>query len=224
MGGITEVIHVIIVDDQQIVREGLKLILSLYKDDINVVGEASNGKGLLEYLAANKQPEVILMDIKMPVMDGIEATKQVKEKYPHIKIIILTTFNDNEFIFSGLKNGADGYILKDSDAEDILAAIKTACQGNILLNPNITTKVVRALIEAEDHKQVQSQFNQDETLLELLTPREMEVAKYVMEGKSNKMISHELFITEGTVKNYVSKILEKLNLKNRSELIVFFSF
>lgn len=206
-------VNIVIVDDQQIVREGLKMILSLH-EDVQVIGEAVNGAEALEMLTYTS-PDVILMDIKMPIMDGIEATKLVKSKYPDVKVIILTTFNDNEYIFSGLKHGADGYILKDSGSQEIMNSIKTACEGNILLNPQITREVVNAL---NSGKHIDSETVKHEHILHLLTPRELEVAKFIMEGKSNKEISNELFITEGTVKNYVSKMLEKLELKNRTEL------
>ncbi|MBY9080312.1 response regulator transcription factor [Paenibacillus sp. HN-1] len=206
-------VNIIIVDDQQIVREGLKMILSLH-DEVKVVGEASNGEEALELLAYTS-PEVVLMDIKMPVMNGIDATKLVKAKYPEIKVIILTTFNDREYIFTGLKNGADGYILKDSGSREIMDSIRTACEGNILLNPKITREVVNALNIVN---YAGSESLPNEQILELLTPRELEVAKCIMKGKSNKEISTELFITEGTVKNYVSRMLEKLELKNRTEL------
>ncbi|EEM85523.1 response regulator [Bacillus thuringiensis] len=210
---------VVIVDDQQIVREGLKMVLSLH-EEINIVGEASNGEELLELLS-HTYAEIILMDIRMPIMDGIVATKLVKEKYPEIKVIILTTFNDSEYIFTGLKNGADGYILKDSDSQEIIESIKTAFEGNILLNPKITLKVVKALNSANYKETVKAEFNENKQPSNLLTPRELEVAKHIMEGKSNKAISKELFITEGTVKNYVSRILEKLELNNRTELTLY---
>ncbi|MCY8144116.1 response regulator transcription factor [Bacillus haynesii] len=210
---------IVIVDDQQIVREGLKMVLSLH-DEINIVGEASDGEKLLELLTRT-QPEIILMDIRMPVMDGIEATKLVKEKYPDIKVIILTTFNESEYIFTGLKNGADGYILKDSDSQEIIDSIKTACEGNILLNPKVTLKVVKALNAVEHQKNIDQESGEREKLMQLLTPRELEVAKHIMEGKSNKAIGSALFITEGTVKNYVSRILEKLYLNNRTELCLY---
>lgn len=210
---------IIIVDDQQIVREGLKMILSL-REEINIVGEASNGEHLLDLLKQIR-PEIILMDIRMPVMDGIEATKLVKERYPDIKVIILTTFNDSEYIFTGLKSGADGYILKDSDSQEIIDSIKTACEGNILLNPKVTLKVVKALNSVEHNKELVQENNEKEQLVQLLTPREKEVAKQIMEGKSNKAISEALFITEGTVKNYVSRILEKLQMNNRTELSLY---
>ncbi|AQS42694.1 response regulator transcription factor [Bacillus velezensis] len=210
---------IIIVDDQQIVREGLKMILSLH-EEINIVGEASNGEHLLDLLKQIR-PEIILMDIRMPVMDGIEATKLVKERYSDIKVIILTTFNDSEYIFTGLKSGADGYILKDSDSQEIIDSIKTACEGNILLNPKVTLKVVKALNSVEHNKELVQENNEKEQLVQLLTPREKEVAKQIMEGKSNKAISEALFITEGTVKNYVSRILEKLQMNNRTELSLY---
>lgn len=210
-------VDIVITDDQQIVREGLKMILSLHEDEIQVIGEACNGKELLKLLE-NKKPEVILMDIRMPIMNGIEATKLVKEKYPEIKIIILTTFNEDEYIFEGLRCGADGYILKDSGSDEILNSIKSACEGNVLLNPMVTAKVVKAL----NSRNIKKNFNSNkESLLPLLTPRELEVAKHIMEGKSNKAIGEALFVTEGTIKNYVSRILEKLQLNNRSELILY---
>ncbi|MFC3746105.1 response regulator [Paenibacillus sp. GCM10012306] len=211
--------NIVIVDDQQIVREGLKMILSLHKE-INVIGEAANGEEALELLTYTS-PEVILMDIKMPVMDGIEATKLVKAKYPEIKVIILTTFNDSEYIFTGLKNGADGYLLKDAGAQEIIASIKTAREGNILLNPKITREVVNALNAVHHNKEFSAENTHNEQIMQLLTPRELEVARRIMEGKSNKAISNDLFITEGTVKNYVSRMLEKLELKNRTELTLY---
>lgn len=210
-------INLIIVDDQEIVREGLKMILSL-NEEINCIGEASNGKELIELLK-KLSPDVILTDVRMPVMDGIATTKFVKENYPHIKIIILTTFNEDEYIFEGLKQGADGYILKDSGSKEIINSIKTALGGSILLNPKVTEKVVKALNGINIQK-----TNQDEgkeKLLRTLTPRELEVAKHLMSGKSNKAISEALFVTEGTIKNYVSKILEKLQVNSRTELVVF---
>lgn len=213
-------IKVVIVDDQEIVREGLKMILSLH-EEIEIIGEAFNGEDLLRLLETNN-PEVILMDIRMPVMDGIKATKLVKEKYPQIKIIILTTFNEDEYIFDVLKNGADGYILKDSPSKEIIESIKTACEGNVLLNPKVTLKVIQALnsmndfeknISPKEKKQLDSQFN-------LLTQREKEVTEHILQGKSNKAIGEAMFVTEGTIKNYVSKILEKLELNNRAELML----
>jgi len=210
-------INTIIVDDQKIVRDGLKMILSL-DDQINILGEAGNGKELME-IVPEMMPDVILMDIRMPIMDGVETTKAIKEKYPDIKIIILTTFNEDEFIFKGLKNGANGYILKDSDSDILINAIKTAYKGNILLNPEVTKKIVNVL----NNNLNQNKDLENDEKLKLLTTRELDVAKLVADGKSNKSICEELFLTEGTIKNYVTKILDKLELDNRTELAIYIS-
>jgi DNA-binding NarL/FixJ family response regulator len=202
-------------DDQEIVREGIKMILSL-DDEISITGEAGNGRELLG-LIERDIPDVVLMDIRMPGLDGVEATKIIKQKYPEVRVIILTTFNEDEYIFKGLKNGADGYILKDSGSDDIIKAIKTAHHGNILLNPEVAAKVVRAL-NASDNKEHREN---NEKSLGLLTPRELEVARLVAEGKNNREIGNQLFLTEGTVKNYVTRILEKLELTSRTEIAIY---
>lgn len=212
-------INVILVDDQQIVREGIKMILSL-DDEINVLREAENGRQLLEILQETR-PDVILMDVRMPIMDGVEATRIVKERHNDIKVIILTTFNEDEYIFKGIKNGADGYILKDAGSEDIIKAIKTAYNGNMLLNPEVASKIVRAFNSLSIDKQTTSELKKQKKKLELLTQREMDVAKLVAQGKSNKDICHILFLTEGTIKNYLTKIFEKLELTSRTELALF---
>jgi len=214
-------INIILVDDQEIVREGIKMILSL-DEEIVILAEAANGKELLEILH-EVHPDVILMDVRMPIMDGVEATKIVKEKYKNIKVIILTTFNEDEYIFEGIKNGADGYILKDAGSDYIIKAIKTAYNGNILLDPEVATKIVRAYNSMAVDKQTPNQLNENKRKLEMLTQREIDVAKLVACGKSNKDICHILFLTEGTVKNYLTKIFEKLELTSRTELALFIS-
>ncbi|CAH1220404.1 Transcriptional regulatory protein DegU [Paenibacillus auburnensis] len=210
-------IEILIVDDQGIVRDGLKMILSLY-EEIAIVGEAANGEELLTLLQS-KVPDVILMDIRMPVMNGIEATAIVKQLYPGVKVIILTTFDEDEYIFDGLRSGADGYILKDSDSKEIIKCIRAANEGNLLLHPQVTTRIVNALHAIPPKPAEQAAAKPD--IRQLLTPREMDVAEQVMQGKSNKAIGQALFVTEGTVKNYVSHILDKLQLSSRSELILY---
>lgn len=212
-----KLIEIIIVDDQGIVRDGLKMLLSL-NEEIQVIGEAANGEELLSLLKT-KVPDVILMDIRMPVMNGIEATKAVKAQYPKVKVIILTTFNEDEYIFNGLKNGADGFMLKDSDLEEIIKSIKAAYEGTLMLHSQVTSKLINALQNIPEYPSPSSVETKD--LSKLLTPREMEVVEQIMQGKSNKTISTTLFLTEGTVKNYVSRILDKLELKSRSELIIY---
>ncbi|NRD76854.1 response regulator transcription factor [Bacillus sp. BRMEA1] len=209
--------NVMIVDDQGIVRDGLKMLLSL-NEEIRIIGEAVNGAELL-HLLEGTVPDVILMDIRMPVMNGIDATKAVKEIYPNVKVIILTTFNEDEYIFNGLKNGADGFILKDSDLKEIIKAIKAAYEGTLLLHPEVTSKLIHALQQVPEYSAASGMEKKD--LSNILTPREVEVVEQIMQGKSNKTISAALFLTEGTVKNYVSRILDKLELKSRAELIIY---
>ncbi|WP_213651898.1 response regulator transcription factor [Paenibacillus sp. J23TS9] len=212
--------RVMIADDQGIVRDGLNMILSLY-EEINVIAEAANGEELLALLQS-QVPDVILMDIRMPVMNGIDATKIVKQQYPGVKVLILTTFNEDEYIFSGLKNGADGYILKDTSSKEMIKAIHAAYEGNLLLQPEITNRIIQALHTTDNTAAMsgsESKVQKDLTLL--LTPREIEVAEQILQGKSNKAIGDALFLAEGTVKNYVSHILDKLELSSRAELILY---
>lgn len=212
-------IDIMIVDDQEIVREGLKMILSLDKE-INILGEASNGEELIDLLE-KVQSDVILMDVRMPKMDGVEATKIIKEKYENLKVIILTTFNEDEYIFKAIKNGADGYLLKDAGLKDIVKAIKSVHDGAMFLDPKVTMKVVKAFNSISNEKLDFKDKNKSE--LDELTSREKEVAKLVAQGKSNREISNILFLAEGTVKNYVTRILEKLDLSSRTELALFLS-
>ncbi|QHQ63385.1 response regulator [Anaerocolumna sedimenticola] len=206
-------ITIIIADDQDIIREGLKMILSL-DDNVKIIGEAENGKQLLEILSF-EQPDVILMDIRMPVMDGIEATAVVKRLYPNVKIIILTTFDEDEYLFGSLKNGADGYVMKDSGSKAILSAIQGACLGSMILDSSISGKTVNVISGFDTSKKVIEDLNG------ILTPRELDVVKQLLLGKNNHDIGETLFLTEGTVKNYISHILSKLELSSRAELLVY---
>lgn len=206
-------VRVLIVDDQSLIREGLSMMLSLY-DTVTVVGEAKNGREAIELLE-NVDIDLILMDIRMPIMDGVEATKIVKDKYPKIKVLILTTFNEDKYIFEGLKNGADGYLLKDLSSEELVKAIETVYQGNMLLQPGIAKQMINSIHEKDDTTNKLNKHNFNE-----LTKREYEIALLVGEGKSNKEISSKLFITEGTVKNHITKILDKLEIRDRTQLAV----
>ena len=201
-------IKVLVVDDQALIREGLNMMLGLY-EEIEVVGEANNGQEAIEMLG-KKDVNVILMDIRMPIMNGVEATKIIKEKYPHIKILILTTFNEDEYIFEGLNNGADGYILKDIGSKELVNNIKSIYQGDMLFHGEVAKTIASAL---RDKKDVQNKVS-----LKELTHREMEIAELIGQGKSNREISKMLFITEGTVKNHITNILSKLELRDRTQL------
>ncbi|WP_352420714.1 response regulator transcription factor [Proteiniborus sp.] len=203
-------IKVLIVDDQSLIREGLNMMLSLYSN-ISIVGEATSGKDAIEFLK-EKEVDLILMDIRMPIMDGVEATKVIKEKYSQTKVLILTTFNEDEYIIQGLKNGADGYLLKDISSEELVKAIQTVYEGNILLQPDVAKKIVNSMEENATNKNIKRDS------LKELTRREKEIALLIGEGKSNKEIAETLFITEGTVKNHITKILDKLDLRDRTQL------
>ncbi|GMG96423.1 response regulator transcription factor [Tepidimicrobium xylanilyticum] len=204
-------IKVLIVDDQALIREGLNMMLSLY-EDIHIIGEAINGQEAIKLLQ-EKETDVILMDIRMPIMDGVEATRIIKEKYPHIKIIILTTFNEDEYIFQGLNYGADGYILKDVSSKELINSIKSVYRGDMLFHGEVAKTIAGAIKGSKTIKK--------ESILESLTPRELEIAKLVGEGKSNKEISEMLYITEGTVKNHITRILDKLELRDRTQLVIY---
>lgn len=211
-------IRVMIVDDQGLIRDGLKMILSL-SEDIEVVGEAVNGEEAIDMLS-RVNPDVILMDIRMPVLNGVEATKIIKEKFSEVKILILTTFNEDEYIFEGLKYGADGYMLKDVKSDEIIKAIKEVYKGNVLLQPEIATKVVRAFNNISNHNEIDDN-REIKKSIKNLTPRELEISNLVADGKSNREIGKVLFITEGTVKNHLTRILGKLELRDRTQLALY---
>ncbi|WP_333638238.1 response regulator transcription factor [Tissierella praeacuta] len=206
-------IKVLIVDDQSLIREGLNMMLSLY-DTIFIVDEATNGKEAIEILG-REEIDLILMDIRMPVMDGVEATKQVKENYPNTKVLILTTFNEDEYIFEGLKSGADGYLLKDISSKELVKAIETVYRGNTLLQSDVAKKMIKSIGD-----KVNIQDSVDNTIFKELTKKEYEIALLIGEGKSNKEIGKILYIAEGTVKNHITKILSKLELRDRTQLAV----
>lgn len=204
-------IKVLIVDDQALIREGLSMMLSLYKE-IEVVGEAANGKDAVD-LVEEKEIDVVLMDIRMPIMDGVEATRVIKESYPHLKILILTTFNEDEYIFQGLNNGADGYVLKDVSSKELVNSIKSVYKGDMLFHGEVAKTIAGAVKGNVNMQREENIFND-------LTPREMEIARLIGEGKSNKEISKILYITEGTVKNHVTRILDKMDLRDRTQLAI----
>jgi len=202
-------ISVMIVDDQPIVRDGLKLILSL-SEEINVLCTASNGEEAVE-MCEKYEPDIILMDIRMPVMDGVKATGIIKERYPKVKIIVLTTFDDDSFIFEALKNGASSYLLKDVESGELINTIKIIYLGGTMLQNSVAARLVNKMNELSSQK----------SSTDNLTQRELEISKLVAEGLSNKEIASKLFITEGTVKNHISSILSKLGLSHRTQIALY---
>lgn len=206
-------IKILIVDDQALFREGLKTLLAV-QPDLAVVGEAGNGEGALR-LAATLRPDVILMDLRMPILDGVRTTERLRDVCPNARVIMLTTFDDDDLVFDGLRAGAIGYLLKDVSSEKLFEAIRAAAKGEYFLLPSITAKVVAEfarLPKAANPKQVE--------LAEPLSPRELEILRLVATGVSNKEIADRLVISEGTVKNHLSSILSKLAVKDRLQAVI----
>ncbi|HRU95044.1 MAG TPA: response regulator transcription factor [Anaerolineae bacterium] len=202
-------IRIVLVDDQAMFREGLRTLLTT-QPDFEVVGEAANGGEALR-LCATCQPEVVLMDLRMPVLDGVAATRQLHALYPDVRVIVLTTFDDDEDIFEGLRAGALGYLLKDASSAKLFEAVRAAARGESFLQPSVATKVV-----AEFARLVE-QAPRAETPVEALSERELAVLRLVAQGASNKEIAAALFIAEGTVKNHLTSILAKLEVRDRTQ-------
>lgn len=205
-------IKIIVADDQQLICDSLKIVLNT-QEDFEVIDTVQNGKEALESIAKNK-PDIILMDVRMPVMDGTVCTK---EKYPDVKVIILTTFDDDDFIFSALKYGASGYLLKGGSPQDIFQAIRTVYAGGAMINPNITEKVFKLFSKMA---QTNYSISVDQTEIQNLSHSEWLIIQQVGFGLSNKEIAAKLFLSEGTVRNYISKILDKLQLRDRTQLAI----
>ena len=205
-------IKVLIADDQALMVQGLSMILSQEKS-IEVVGTAVNGEEALAYCKVHPV-DVVLLDIRMPVMDGVEATLRIKEQSGNIKVLVLTTFNDDAYIFGSLKNGASGYLLKDALPEEIIQGILTVHQGGTLINPEVATKVVKRLSDREPEEPLDPRLHE-------LTTREKDICRLLALGHNNKEISEELFISEGTVKNNITRILDKLGIRDRTQLALF---
>ena len=208
-------IKVLIADDQELIRESLKIVLNTH-EDLQVIDTVEDGFGVLDSLKRNI-PDVILMDIRMPRMDGVYCTKMVKEAYPDVKIIILTTFDDDDFVFSALKFGASGYLLKGVSMDGLYQDILTVVSGGAMINPDIATKVFR-LFSKMANTNYAINVN-DDNVRELNKP-EWKVIQQVGFGLSNKEIAQKLFLSEGTVRNYLSSILSKLELRDRTQLAI----
>lgn len=196
-----------LVDDHAVLRDGLRNILSV-EEDIEVVGEAVTGDdALLQVEKCN--PDMILMDINMPMRNGVEVTGILKKKYPHIKVLVLTMHSHEEYFMSAIREGADGYLLKDAPSDQVVEAIRTVARGESVIHPSMTRKLL-AFHQQKETKQ------EDTTL----TEREKEVLLCLVEGLSNKEIADRLFISDKTVKIHVSKIFKKLNVKSRSQVVI----
>jgi DNA-binding NarL/FixJ family response regulator len=206
-------IRILLVDDQALFREGLRTLLSV-RPDLEVVGEAGNGQEAVE-AATKLRPDVVLMDLRMPVLNGVAATRRLQQELPECKVIVLTTFDDDEYVFDGLRAGAVGYLLKDVSSDRLVEAIRAAAQGNSFLEASIATRVVAEFTRLSGQNQVDA--SGERPLVEPLSERELEILAVLAGGASNREIAQQLHITEGTVKNHVTNILGKLGVRDRTQ-------
>jgi DNA-binding NarL/FixJ family response regulator len=211
-------IRLLLVDDQQLICQGLKAMLSL-ESDLEVIGVAHNGKAALEQVEA-LQPDVVLMDLKMPVMDGREATRQICQSFPNTSVLVLTTFDDDGYIVDAMRAGAKGYLLKDMPSEELAQAIRLVQSGYTQLAPGLMDKLMTGFSAAPTTPTPTAQPSKLPAL-EQLTPREQEVLRLIGKGLTNRDIAQQLFISEGTVKTHVTHLLNRLNLRNRSQLAIY---
>jgi DNA-binding NarL/FixJ family response regulator len=210
---VSEPIRVLLVDDQALFRESLGMLLAA-QADLDVVGEAPNGAVALERIPTLR-PHVVLMDLRMPVMDGVTATRQVRNSFPDVQVIALTTFDDDADVFAALGAGALGYLLKDVSGETLVAAVRAAARGEAFLQPSITTKVVQAFSRRAVPTPAATQ-----PLAEPLSARELEILQLLAGGATNREIAAALVLAEGTVKNHLTNILGKLGARDRAQAVL----
>lgn len=213
-------IKVLLVDDQPLLRMGFRLILE-GEDDIVIAGEAADGLDALAQTAALK-PDVVLMDVRMPKMDGLEATERIAKEHSETKIIILTTFDLDEYAFSGLQAGASAFLLKDVAPEELVHAVRLVASGDAVVAPRVTARLLETYVRNAGHGVPgQAAEPKRDPLLDDLTPREQEVLRALAEGLSNAEIAHRFFLSEATVKTHVRRILTKLHLRDRVQAVVY---
>jgi RNA polymerase sigma factor (sigma-70 family) len=208
----TELVRVLIADDDDLMRAGLKAVLSS-DPAIELVGEAADGRAAIEQVRA-LSPDVVLMDVRMPDLDGIAATRELTATAPAAKVLMLTTFEEDDYIFGGLAAGAAGFLLKRTSPEELIAAIHTVAAGDSLLSPSVTKRVITEMTQAPRRDE------RTRERLEVLTPREQEVLVLIGRGLSNGEIATELVVEESTVKTHVKRILQKLQLRDRVHAVI----
>ncbi|MBW4625608.1 MAG: response regulator [Brasilonema octagenarum HA4186-MV1] len=201
-------IRILLVDDQLLIRQGLKSLLEC-NSDMQVVGEAENGQRALEQISILK-PDIVLMDIRMPVMDGVAATGAIAQQYPNTKVLVLTTFDDDGYVSQAMRVGAKGYLLKDTEPDELALAIRAVYKGHTQLGPGLFEKALMSVPESIPS------VPQPPELAEL-TRRELDVLRLMASGSNNREIAQSLFLSENTVKNYVTNILSRLNLRDRTQ-------
>lgn len=205
-------ITILIADDHSLMRQGLKQIIEL-EADMHVVGQATNGQEAID-MANQLKPDVILMDINMPIVNGLQAIKELKDNNISSKIIVLTIHEDREYLFKTLQMGAEGYVLKDAESNILLSAIRSVHNGQNYIQPNMTRELIKEFTRITKHDKLRPQENP-------LSKREIEVLELIAEGMLNKQIAKKLFISEKTVKNHVSNIFKKLNVSDRTQAAIY---
>jgi DNA-binding NarL/FixJ family response regulator len=213
-------IRLLLVDDQSLICQGLKAMLSL-EADLEVIGTADNGEMAIEQVALLK-PDVVLMDLRMPVMDGREATRLICDRFPNVKVLVLSTFDDDRYITDSIRAGAKGYLLKDMPSEDLAQAIRVVYRGYTQMGTGLLEKLMANSRPEPDRSPELDRVSPEvpETLAQL-TPREREVLKLVALGLRNQDIAQQLYVSEGTVKTHVTHLLTRLNLRNRAQLAIY---
>ena len=216
-----ETIRVLLVDDQPLLLQGFAMILSV-EEDVEVVGQVDDGAKVLDAVGALR-PDVILMDVQMPVLDGIEATRQVVAAHPDVKVVILTTFDRDDYLFDALEAGASGFLLKNADPDDLVDAVRAAAHGHALLAPEVTMRVIHRMTSGDnpaEHPGEGEEAAGDRIPLPSLTEREREVLALLARGLSNAEIAREAYVSEATVKTHVSNVLAKLGVRDRVQAVV----
>jgi DNA-binding NarL/FixJ family response regulator len=203
-------LKILIVDDDALIRDGLKILVGI-ESDMEVIGTAANGQEALEMCKRDK-PDLVLMDIRMPVLDGVLGTKRIKEYASDIKVVILTTFKDDEYIKEAIKNGAEGYVLKNQSSDSIIECLRAVEKGNSVFEKEVADTISSML--KEGNRKTPEDF--------ALSDRDFEILRLIGEGLSNKEIASSLFLSEGTVRNYVTELLEKLELRDRTQMAIFY--
>jgi DNA-binding NarL/FixJ family response regulator len=202
-------IRILLAEDQKMVRQGLKMMIET-DPELRVTGEAANGTETVA-LCERQAFDIVLMDIRMPEMDGLEAARKILSRWPERKVLILTTFNDDEYALEALKIGASGYMLKDADPEMLIRSIRSCLSGGLPLEEQVAAKVMPRLLRNSDSEPADPS----------LTPRELDIIRKIGEGRSNREIAEELALSVGTVKNHISQILDKLDLRDRTQLAIY---
>jgi len=205
------VIRVVLVDDQELMRVGFRMVLGA-QEDMEIVGEAGNGKDAVD-LAGQLRPDVVLMDVRMPVLDGVEATKQITGQ-GFAKVLVMTTFDLDEYALSALRNGASGFLLKDTPSVQLVSALRSVASGDAVVSPSVTKRLLNRFLGAAGGEL------KDAAMLDVLTEREREVMLLIAQGLSNTEIARKLFLSEATVKTHVGRVLSKLDLRDRVQVVV----